>query len=191
MSPNTAAGPAAATTRPPTAGPTARPMLNPAEFRATARASSRPPTSSGMVACQAGALAALPSPSRKVRPRTTAGLASPSTVARHSAAAATSIQDWVASSIRRRSNTSAAAPEGRASSTIGRLMAVWTRATRAAEPETLPICQTAPTLCIQKPTLDTRAAIQRAWNTGWPSGASADGGAGRSGRGRRPRRRSV
>jgi hypothetical protein len=124
-------------------------MLNPAEFSATAADSSRPPTSSGMVACQAGALAALPSPSRKVRVSTTAGLASPATVARHSAAAESSIQLWVVSSRRRRSSTSAAAPEGRASSTIGRLVAVWTSATRAGEPETVPTCQTAPTLCIQ------------------------------------------
>jgi hypothetical protein len=102
-----------------------------------------------MVASQAGALAALPSPSRKVRASTTAGEASPRRVARHSAAADSSIQVWVTSSRRRRSNTSAAAPAGRASSTTGRLTAVWTRATRAGEPDTVPICHTAPTLCIQ------------------------------------------
>src|SRR2546425_3114559 len=58
--------PRAATSRPPNAGPSARATLTEMPPSATAPASSSRGTRSGVVACQAGALSALPRPMQKV-----------------------------------------------------------------------------------------------------------------------------
>ena len=62
----TQAGPASATTTPPSAGPTARPRLKVRAPRAMAWGNSARGTSSGWMACQAGSVRAQPTPSRKV-----------------------------------------------------------------------------------------------------------------------------
>ncbi len=66
--------PAAATSRPPMAGPTARATLKATELSATALATSSRGTRSGTIACHAGRLKATPTPSRSPRPRRIGGL---------------------------------------------------------------------------------------------------------------------
>src|SRR5579884_727754 len=51
---------------PPSAGPTARAMLNPAEFRATAAGNFEGGTRSGVRACHAGSFITAPTPSKNV-----------------------------------------------------------------------------------------------------------------------------
>src|SRR2546429_3235631 len=63
---NAPPGPEAAMTRPPSAGPTARAMLNPTLPSATAPGKSSLGTNSGMHDCHAGALVAAPIPSENV-----------------------------------------------------------------------------------------------------------------------------
>src|ERR1700738_2605822 len=62
----TAHGPAAATIRPPNAGPIARAMLMPTLLSAIAAGKSDEGTNSGVIACQTGLLIAAPTPRRKV-----------------------------------------------------------------------------------------------------------------------------
>ena len=72
-----APAPTPATMAPPRAGPMARDRLNPALFREMAWVSSRRGTSSGTIACQAGAFMAAPRPSKKVKLNSTQGEAAP------------------------------------------------------------------------------------------------------------------
>ena len=154
-----AAGPAAATARPPRAGPAERAMLKPMLPRVTAAGSSSRGTSSGMIACQAGWFMAAPRPSRKVKRRRSQGVVRPASVSRPRPAAASSIQVWVTSSRRRRSTTSASAPAGRASRNIGRLVAACTSATMVGDGDSVVISQAAPTLWNQVPRLEATVAI--------------------------------
>ena len=188
LSANTQPGPTAATTTPPSAGPTARArfMFNP--LSAAACGSRARSTRSGWIACQEGAAIALPQPSAKVRPRITAGDVMPRKVTAASAAAAMNIAPCAPSSNRRRSTTSAQAPAGSASSTIGRLEAVCTRETSSGVVSISSHC--APTVCIQVPTLDANWAIHSARNIACRrSGAQADAGAGVEATPRRTRSR--
>jgi hypothetical protein len=121
---NTAAGPIAAMITPARAGPTARAMLYVALLRATAFGISGRGTSSGRIACQAGAVAALPRPMAKLRPRSSQGPTASSPVRAARSRPMTSIQLWVSSSSRRRSTTSARAPAGSPTKKSGRLPAV-------------------------------------------------------------------
>src|SRR5690349_11267723 len=159
------------------AGPTARARLNPALLSATATGRSRRPTSSGTMACQAGALSADPRPSRKVSVSSPQSDIAPASVSAPSRHAVASIHAWVISSNRRRSITSASAPAGKPTRKTGRLVAVCSRATSTAEDVSEVISQAAPTLCIQVPTLDATEAIQSARNTGWASGLHGELGA--------------
>ena len=163
---------------PPRAGPTARDRLNPALFREMAWVSSRRGTSSGTIACQAGAFMAAPRPSRKVKLNSTQGEAAPSSVRAARSAAATVIQAWVASKRRRRSMMSARAPAGSDNRNMGKMPAACTRATIAGEGERDVMSQAAPTLCIKVPILDTRVASHNARNTGCCKGLQDEVAAG-------------
>src|SRR5215471_3093165 len=81
--------PAAATTRPPSAGPAARATLNPAEFSATAEAWCCGDTTSGVIACHAGSFITAPTPIRKVNTSSSQGLTDPRRVSAPKIAAAT------------------------------------------------------------------------------------------------------
>src|SRR6202023_988136 len=170
-------GPAVAPLGPPSAGPAARAMLKPMLPRAMAPGSSGRGTSSGMIACQAGLLAAAPRPSRKVNPSSDQGVIQPASVSTPRAAAATVIQPWLTSSKRRRSITSASAPAGSASKNDGRLVAACTSATSVVDVVNDVIIQEAPTFCSQVPTLDATVAIHSQRKRRCRSGLHAESGA--------------
>src|ERR1700688_2844374 len=163
-------GPAMATIRPPSAGPAARAMLKPMLPSAIAPGSSGRGTSSGMIACQAGLLAAAPRPSRNVKPSSHQGVIQPASVSTPRPAAATVIHPWVTSSSRRRSSTSASAPAGSARKNDGRLVAACTSATSVVDVVKDVIIQEAPTFCSQVPTLDATVAIHSQRKSGLCSG---------------------
>src|SRR5665648_1044474 len=139
---------------------------------------SRRGTSSGMIACQAGAFMAAPRPSRKVKPKSVQGEAAPRRVRAARSAAATVIQAWVASKRRRRSMMSAKAPAGSDNRNMGKMLAACTRATIAGEVESDVMSQAAPTLCIKVPRCETRVASHKARNTGCCKGLQVEGAAG-------------
>ncbi|MNT03726.1 hypothetical protein D3C72_1382740 [compost metagenome] len=168
-----APGPTWATIKPPSAGPTALAKLNPALLSATAAWSSSGGTSSGMIACQAGALSAAPRPSAKVTPSSSQGVAKPASVSAARAPAATSIQVWVTRSNRRRSMMSASAPAGSARRNVGRLVAVWTSATITGEMDSVVIIQETPTLCMSVPAFEAKLAIHKVRNSPCRKGAQA------------------
>jgi hypothetical protein len=95
-----------------------------------------------------------------------------------SVAAASSCQVWVAMIILLRSSTSANAPAGRARTKAGKEIAVWTRATSAAEVVNVVISHDAPTSCIQVPRYEASEAIQRARNVATLSGLQGDSSVG-------------
>src|ERR1700676_3960612 len=170
-------GPAMATIRPPSAGPAARAMLKPMLASAMAPGSSGRGTSSGMIACKAGLLAAAPIPSRKVKLRSDQGVIQPASVSAPRAAAASVIHPWVTSSNRRRSITSASAPAGSASKNDGRLVAACTSATSVVDVVNDVIIHEAPTFCSQVPTLDATVAIHSQRKRRCRSGLQAESGA--------------
>src|SRR5213594_2246194 len=86
-----------------------------------------------------------------------------------------SIQHCVNRSKRRRSTTSAKAPAASERSTTGRLAAVSTRETSSGEVESEVISQSAPTSCIQVPTLEASAASHRARKSGCRRGSQPVG----------------
>ena len=154
------AGPAEATTSPARAGPAARAMLKPMLPRVTAAGRSSRGTISGMLACQAGPFSAAPRPSRKVKERRIQGVVAWAAVNAQRPKAAAVIQVWVISSRRRRSSTSATAPEGSESRNIGRLVAAWTSATRVGDGLSVVIIHDAPTFWNQVPMFEATLAIQ-------------------------------
>ena len=166
MSRKTIPDPAAATRRPPRAGPTARETLTATPARVTAAESSRRGTSSGMIACKAGPFIAEPSPRMKVSKSSNQGVTIPASVSTPSTAAETSIQLCVTSKSRRRSTTSARAPAGSASKTTGRLPAVSTSATSMGDVVRETMSQDSPTSSIHVPILDTTVAIHSARKIG-------------------------
>src|SRR5579864_1124913 len=170
-------GPAVATIKPPSAGPAARAMLKPMLPSAMAPGSSGRGTSSGMIACHAGLLAAAPRPSRKVKPSSHQGVIQPARVSTPRPAAATVIQPWVTSSNRRRSITSASAPAGSARKNDGRLVAACTSATSVVDVVNDVIIQEAPTFCSQVPTLEATVAIHSQRKSRCRSGLQAESGA--------------
>ena len=169
-----------ATTKPPSAGPAARARLKLMPLRVMAGVSSSRGTSSGMIACHAGALSAEPMPSMKLSPSTVHSVVMWRQVRMPSAPAASSIQTWEKISSLRRSTISASAPAGSARKNIGRLEAVWISETISGDFESEVISHAAPTFCIQVPRLEASAAIQSAKNTRRRSGAHARHGRGRA-----------
>ena len=145
MTANVAAGPDAAINTPPIAGPTALAMLNATLLSETAAESSGFGTSSGTIASHAGPFSAAPRPRKNVSSKRAVGFMSPSQVMTARAVATTSIQVCVKRSSFRRSITSASAPAGSERRNIGRLAAVWIKATINAEGLSEVINHAAPT----------------------------------------------
>src|SRR5262249_50821029 len=121
--------PAAATTKPPSAGPTARATLNPAELRATADAWRGAETTSGVMACHAGSFITAPIPSSRVNTSSVHGATALNKVRTPSAADAATIQLCVNNKSRRRSTMSANAPAGSTTRNTGTALAACTRLT--------------------------------------------------------------
>ena len=174
---NSPPAPATAISTPATAGPTARATLTDTFVMATADASRRRGTRSGTVAENAGRNIARPAPSAAVRISTTAGVARSATVSAASTLIATAMARAAATSRRRRSTTSATAPANSESTTPGTLIAVWIRATSAADPDCRVITSTAPTVCAQITSWAARNANHATRKRGSRSGASAETGA--------------
>src|SRR5215213_3866676 len=173
---NVAAGPVAAMTKPPIAGPTARERFMLTPPRAIAWGNSLLGTRSGWIDCHVGRFTASPKPSAKVSTRSSAGVMAPIQVRTASIKATKNIQPCAAISSLRRSTMSARAPAGKAATRKGKLVAVCTSATRVGEGVSEVISHAAPTFCIQVPTLAATEAIQRALKTGWRSGPQAGAG---------------
>src|SRR4051812_39348070 len=76
---------------------------------------------------------------------------------------------------RRLSKVSASAPDGSASSTIGRVLAVCTMATSVSVPDCSTSSHWAPTVCIQVPMLLASSASHRLRKVAIRNGAHADG----------------
>src|SRR5436305_115839 len=172
------AGPAAATTRPARAGPKARAMLKPMLPRVTAAGRSSRGTISGMLACQAGPLRAAPRPRRKVKVRRSPGVVAWAAVNAQRPKAARVIQVWVMRSRRRRSSTSATAPEGSESRNMGRLVAAWTSATRVGDGLSVVIIHDAPTFWNQVPMFEATLAIHSQRKIVCRSGLQVERGSG-------------
>src|SRR5580692_5363828 len=118
-----------AITRPPSAGPAARPMLKPAPLAAVALSRSSFGTSIGRVAPQAGDVRAPPTPSRKVVANNSVGVARPIETSPAKMTDTAKIAVSTAISNRRESRTSASAPAGKVKRNKGRLTATCTRDT--------------------------------------------------------------
>jgi len=190
FSANAAAGPDAATSSPPIAGPTARATLALAPLSRAARGSSSRGTSSGWTAWKQGEASACPTARTAVRASSRFGVTPSAAVSTASAAEASSISVWLSSSSRRRSRMSPSAPAGMTRRKTGSVAAVCTRAICRALPPRSPMSHCAPTVWAQVPVLATNWAIHRARNQVCRSGAQADGTAAREGSGARVSRRT-
>src|SRR5262249_52560154 len=135
-------------------------------------------TRPGTIACQAGAVSAATTPSRKVKNSRTGGLTRASdtsaaiAVETHIAALTT------ASSSRRVSRMSASAPAGSANRNIGTLVATWTRETTRGSGVSVVISQPAAALYIQVPMFATTVAIHRTENVACRNGLHGDAACG-------------
>src|SRR6266404_9291748 len=174
LSKKTAQGPAAATMKPPNAGPIARAMLMPTLLSAIAAGKSEEGTNSGVIACQTGLLIAAPTPRRKVDKSKRDGVIRPINARNPIATAMTHIQPCMTRSKRRRSTTSASAPAGRATRTTGKLPAVSTNATKTGEGVSDVISHASPTSCIHVPMYEATEAIHKARKSDTRSGSQAD-----------------
>ena len=163
---NAAAIPAAATIKPPTAGPTLRAMLNPMLLSATAPGNSARGTMSPTDACHAGALNAAPQPIRNVNSSSNHGVTRPSHVHTASATDTTSMKSCAASMTWRRSKLSAIAPATSDNSMIGSVADACTKATMSADCAIWIIIHEAPTDWISAPRLDSALAAQTPRNSG-------------------------
>src|SRR5208337_4880764 len=152
--------PAAAMTRPPSAGPAARPTLKPTPFKAVALSRSSLGTRSGVVAPQAGEVSAPPTPSRKVVASRRAGVARSSDTSPAKITETARIASSTAISNRRESMTSARAPAGRVNRNRGKLTATWTRDTVIGLASRLVISQPDAVSNMAVPTFDRTLAVQ-------------------------------
>src|SRR4051794_30706397 len=168
-------GPAAATSTPPRAGPTARPTFMLALLSTAAWGICSRGTSCGWSACQAGRRSASPIPTTSVSPSSDQAPILSASVRPARRPAAATASSWLAMSRRRRSTMSPSAPAGSASSTTGRLIAVWTSATISAECSSVTISHCAATVCIQVPTFDSSCAANSSRNGECLRGASDEG----------------
>ena len=126
---NAAPTPAAAISRPASAGPTALAMLNSMPFNADAAGKSSFPTNSGSTARQVGDSMASPAESAKVRARSSHGEIAPASVVTARITATASIHASVYRMSLRRSTMSPSAPAGSASRKNGAVDAVCVSAT--------------------------------------------------------------
>src|SRR5258708_5064986 len=158
LSQNGAAIPRVAMTAPPSAGPMARLMLKPTLFKVTAGARSALGTSSGTTACQAGAMSTLPTPIKNVNSSSNDGVTRSSHTRADRPAQITDVAISTTMSSRRRSTTSARAPDGSANRNIGKVAATWTIATTNGSGARPVISQLDAVLYIHVPTLETSVA---------------------------------
>src|SRR5277367_3608248 len=161
--------PSAAMTRPPSAGPAARPTLKPTPFKAVALSSSSLGTRRGVVAPQAGEVSAPPTPSRKVVASRSAGVARFSETRPAKITETARIASSTAISNRRESMTSAKAPDGRVNRNSGRLTATWTRDTIIGLASRLVISQPDAVSNMAVPTFDKTLAVHMTVNATEPN----------------------
>ena len=167
---NATAGPAAASTRPPMAGPPARARLKPTEFIITASAVCERGTSSGTSDCHDGPVSALPMPSAALEESRSHGVVQWRYVAIASINATASIQLCPTRSSTRRSKRSASTPAGTSRPNIGNVTAVASAATGSGSFVNDIIVQLSATSWIQVPKLENTAASHSARNAGTESG---------------------
>src|SRR5271169_2774359 len=172
---NGTAIPSAAITRPPSAGPAARPTLKPTPFRAVALSSSSLGTRRGVVAPQAGEVSAPPTPSRKVVASRSAGVARFSETRPAKITETARIASSTAISNRRESITSAKAPDGRVNRNSGRLTVTWTRDTIIGLASRLVISQPDAVSNMAVPTFDKTLAVHMTVNATEPKAPQRDG----------------
>src|SRR5271157_1680913 len=167
--------PAAAMTRPPSAGPAARPTLKPTPFMAVALSRSSLGTRSGVVDPQAGEVSAPPTPSRKVVASRSAGVARSSDTRPAKITETARIASSTAISNRRESMTSATAPAGRVNRNKGKLTATWTRDTVIGLASRLVISQPDAVSNMAVPTFDITLAVQITVNATEPKAPHREG----------------
>src|SRR6185503_15272620 len=163
---NAVPDPAVAITSPPNAGPTARAMLKPAEFKATADPSLETGTRSGVSAGHAGSFIKAPAPSRKVKNSSRAGVQVDVIVRIPRMSAAATMELWVKSRNLRRSTMSASAPAGKAINSTGRLRATCTSDTHMGDRVSEVISQPVAMFCIQLPVWEITAATHKLRKSG-------------------------
>lgn len=108
-------------------------------------------TRSGISAWYVGIVMAPPQPSTKVSVSSSAGVICPANVSTVSSAPMAAWNHCTTINMRRRSSASASTPAGTASSSIGSIIAVWTRDTSVAALGRSTSSHWAPTVCIQVP----------------------------------------
>src|SRR5271165_3881007 len=167
--------PSAAMTRPPSAGPAARPILKPTPFKAVALSRSCLGTRRGMVDPQAGEMSAPPTPRRKVVASRSAGVARSSDTRPAKITETARIASSTAISSRRESMTSAKAPAGRVNRNSGRLTATWTRDTMIGLASRLVISQPDAVSNMAVPTFDMTLAVHMTVNVTWLKGPHREG----------------
>ena len=175
---NTAPGPAAAITRPASAGPIDCATFDEIELSAIAFGSSDRSTSSGVTAMNAGAASVPNVDNTNVKISSRGTFSAPVSSITPSAPAAASDASCVAIMSRRRSSTSASAPASTATRNPGTVHAACTRLTTVGESLRSVTAQLAATVCMKVPRLDTNPAIHSPRNIATRSGvhglASAD-----------------
>ena len=129
----TIVGPAAATTKPPMAGPSVRATLTLTPLSVIPAPSSSFGRSSGMAACQAGSLKALAIPSTKASTSKIQGVTTPAKLKIASVPTVMAIASWETIRRRRRSIMSASAPAGSPNRKKGRLSAVRSKDTMSGD----------------------------------------------------------
>src|SRR5579864_637554 len=158
---NAAPIPAAAITKPASAGPTARARLNSMPLSADAAGRSSFRTNSGNTARQVGVSNASPADRAKVRMSSSTGDILPAMVSPARMVATRTIHVSVNKITLRRSTISPIAPAGSASRKNGNADAVWIRATYMGPALSDTINQAAPTLCMNVPRSETTSAMSR------------------------------
>src|SRR5271165_1411308 len=167
--------PAAAMTRPPSAGPAARPILKPTPFIAIALSRSSLGTRRGVVDAHAGDVSAPPTPSMKVVASRSAGVARSSDTRPANTTETARIASSTAISKRRESITSASAPAGRVNRNRGKLTATWTRDTVIGLASRLVINQPDAVSNMAVPTFDRALAVHITVNATEPKAPQREG----------------
>jgi hypothetical protein len=156
---NTAQGAIAVTTKPPTVGPTARPILLATALRVRAAGSCDLGTSPLMVGIIGVLIIVVPAPSAKVISNNTDGVVMPTRVSTPRIIDIANMYAHVMRSILRRSKISEIAPDGKAKIKIGRVLAVVIRETNKGFGASEVINHEAPTSYIAAPIYEKSAAV--------------------------------
>lgn len=159
MRKNTAQGAIAATIKPPTVGPTARPILLATALRVRAAGSCDLGTSALMVGIIGVLIIVVPAPSAKVSSNNTDGVVMPTRVSTPRIIDIANMYAHVMRSILRRSKISEIAPDGKAKIKIGRVLAVVIRETNKGFGASEVINHEAPTSYIAAPIYEKSAAV--------------------------------